>query len=159
MVAATASIEATTYPLNPIIMNEQENVKLVQEGYRLFLTGDIENILQQCTDDVEYIVPGPSDLSPIAGRYVGKEGVKQFYGKVGANFEFSMFQPQEMLAQGDKVVVLGHYQSRAKATGQPLNIEWVHVFQLRDGKVNRFQIYEDTATLVAALNKANVEAM
>ncbi|KAA5549213.1 nuclear transport factor 2 family protein [Adhaeribacter rhizoryzae] len=140
-------------------MNEQENVKVVQEGYRLFLTGEIENLMPHYTEDVEYIVPGPTDLSPIAGRYIGKDGVKQFYSKVGATFEFSVFEPLEMIAQGDKVVVLGHYQSKARATGQPLNIEWIHVFQLRDGKVSRFQIYEDTATVVAALNNANVGAV
>lgn len=138
-------------------MNEQENVKIVQEGYRLFLSGDIENLMPHYSEDVEYIVPGPSDLSPIAGRYVGKEQVKQFYSKVGATFEFSEFQPQEMIAQGDKVIVLGHYRGKTRSSGQPLNIQWIHVFQLRDGKVNRFQIYEDTATVVAALNKANVE--
>ncbi|MGV3588379.1 MAG: nuclear transport factor 2 family protein [Adhaeribacter sp.] len=140
-------------------MSEQDNVKVVQEGYRLFLSGDFENLMPQYTEDVEYIVPGPSDLSPIAGRYVGKEGVKQFYSKVGAHFEFSVFQPQEMIPQGDKVVVLGHYEAKAKATGQLLAIDWIHLFQLRDGKVSRFQIYEDTATVVAALNKANVEAL
>ena len=140
-------------------MNEQENVKIVQEGYRLFLTGDFANLMNNYTDDVQYIIPGPSDLSPIAGRYVGKEQVVAFFHKVGANFEFSVFEPLEMIAQGDKVVVLGHYQGRARATGQPLNFEWVHVFQLRDGKVSRFQIYEDTATVVTALSKANAEAV
>lgn len=156
VVAATASLIAAAYLINSIIMNEQENVKIVQEGYRLFTTGDIANLMNYYTDDIQYIVPGPPDLSPIAGRYVGKEQVVEFFHKVGANFDFSVFEPLEMIAQGDKVVALGHYQSTAKATGQPLNIEWVHVSQLRDGKVYRFQIYEDTATVVAALNKANV---
>lgn len=59
--------------------------------------------------------------------------------------EMLEFQPQEFIAEGDKVVVLGHGRWRAKSTGQTAESDWVHVFTRRNGKTVSFREYSDTA--------------
>ena len=43
---------------------------------------------------------------------------REFFKVLGESSEFEVFEPQEYIAQGDKVVVLGHERQRIRATGQ-----------------------------------------
>ena len=52
------------------------------------------------------------------------------------------------------VVVTGDDTSRVKATGTTLEIRFVHVFTVRNGKVVAFDEYVDTSALVADLRSA-----
>lgn len=126
-------------------MNEQQNVQVVQEGYALFNQGDIPNLLKLYTEDVEFIVPGPSDIIPYAGVYRGLEQVADFFSKVHDAIVFDRFEPVDYIVQEDKVVVLGYSKARVRANDQPHEEEWAHAFVMREGKVSRFQIFTDTA--------------
>lgn len=131
-------------------MAEQENVRVVQEAYAAFKRGDIPSVLDACTDDVDWFLPGLPDIILVAGQRRGREQVGQFFAAINEHQEVQQFDPQEFIAQGDKVVVLGHYQWRIKTTGRPFESDWVHVFTLRDGKIAKFREYYDTAAGVEA---------
>jgi ketosteroid isomerase-like protein len=66
---------------------------------------------------------------------------------------------RRIVAAGDTVLVEARYWGTAKATGKPIDAQVAHVWDLRDGKVVRFQQYTDTwqfaqATGVAPLERA-----
>ncbi len=134
-------------------MSEQTNVAVVQQAYEAFGRGDIFGVLDLLTDDVVWTLQGPSTI-PFAGVHRGREGIAEFFSLVGEALEFEQFEPREFVAQGDTVVVLGYERSLAKATGRPLEQEWVHVYTLRDGKIARGRFFEDTAAEVAAFGAA-----
>ena len=69
---------------------------------------------------------------------------------MAATADFKRFEPRDFFADGDKVVVLGFYESVIKTTGRTFAAEWVMVFTLRDGKVARFREFTDTVALSAA---------
>jgi len=58
----------------------------------------------------------------------------------------------EFLDAGEEVVVLGRYRGAAKQTGKTLDVPFVHVWSLRDGKAWRFRQFLDTAGWVEALS-------
>ena len=130
-------------------MSEQENVQAVQQMYTAFGRSDISALLNGLADDVNWQVAGPADI-PVCGTRSGREEVAQFFTALGATLETQQFEPQEFIAQGDKVVVLGHERHRVKSTGRTYEGDWVQVFTLRDGKVVRYREYVDTSALVAA---------
>lgn len=138
-------------------MSEQENVQIVKEAYAAFTRGDIPAILNALTDDVVWFLPGPTDIVPVAGERRGREQVGQFFSTLDENQEALQFEPQEFIAQGEKVVVLGHYRWRIKPTGRVFASEWVHVFTLRDGKVVGFHEYYDTAAIVEAYRTTSAQ--
>jgi ketosteroid isomerase-like protein len=125
-------------------MDAQQNKQLVQEAYRLFLNGDIQGVIERCHDDVEWASP-ESDYIPFAGIFRGKQGIAEFFAKLGANAHPERFEPQEFIAEGDKVVVLGQATWQAKPTGRSFHTPFTHVFTMRDGKMARFEAYADTA--------------
>ncbi|GAC1372921.1 MAG: nuclear transport factor 2 family protein [Hymenobacter sp.] len=135
-------------------MNEQQNTHVVQEGYAHFSQGDIPGLLNLFTDDIEFIIPGPSQVIPFAGVYRGKEQVAAFFAKLHDAMDFERFEAQEYIAQGDRVVALGYSKVHVRATGKPNEEEWAHAFLMRDGKVARLQEFTDTAATVQAFQSS-----
>jgi ketosteroid isomerase-like protein len=125
-------------------MDAQQNKQLVQDAYRQFMDGDIPGVIERCHDDAEWISPD-SDYIPFAGIFRGKQGIAEYFSKLGANAQALRFEPQEFIAEGDKVVVLGQATWQAKPTGRSFDTPFIHVFTLRDGKVTRFEAHADTA--------------
>ena len=73
-------------------------------------------------------------------------------------FDIQRFEPKEFIVQGDRAVVLGSETARVRASGTVLELDWVHVFALRGGKVVSFEEFFDTAAVVAALSSAHAAA-
>jgi uncharacterized protein len=61
-------------------------------------------------------------------------------------------EPDDVLDAGDEIVVLGRYRGIAKETGKKLDVPFVHVWTLQDGKAVRFRQFLDTAGWVDALS-------
>lgn len=59
--------------------------------------------------------------------------------------------PVDFIQSGDRVVAIGVYSGVAKATGKAMRAGFAHVWGVRDGKLDRFDMYADTALVQAAL--------
>ena len=134
-------------------MSEQTNVTVVQQAYEAFGSGDIPEVLDLLTEDVVWTLQGPTTI-PFAGVHRGYKGIVEFFSLVEEALEFEQFEPREIVAQGDTVVVLGYERSLAQPTGRPLEQEWVHVYTLRDGKIAMGRFFEDTAAEAATFGAA-----
>lgn len=130
-------------------MGEEDNTNLVRQAYGNFQRGDIPGVLGLLSDDIEWITPETEEL-PFASAYHGVEEVGRFFSTLDDAQEVLQFEPTEFVAQNDKVVALGHYAWRVKATGRDFQSDFAHVFTMRDGKIARFQEYTDTAAANAA---------
>jgi uncharacterized protein len=128
---------------------EEENVALVQSLYAAFGRGDMQTLLGALREDIEWAFPGPRNVIPFAGLHRGLQEVIQFFGTLSEALEFQKFEPQEFIAQGDKVVVIGTSRVRNKKTDRTADNEWVAVITVRESKIARYQVYEDTAALAA----------
>lgn len=138
-------------------MSEQDNTQIVKEAYAAFKRGDIHAILNMLADDVKWFLPGPTDIIPTAGMRHGREQVGQFFSTLNQNQEAKEFEPQAFVAQGERVVALGHYVWRVKSNGRQYESDWAHVFTLRDGKVVGFQEYYDTGACADAFQAASAQ--
>ena len=134
-------------------MSEQDNTAIVLQAYNNFKTGNIQGLLDLCSDEIEWKLPEIENV-PFAGTRTTRAGVGEFFALVGANQEPLRFEPREIVAQGDRVVSLGYYQWRIKATGREFECDFAHVFTIRDGQIVAFQEYTDTAAVAAAYQRA-----
>jgi ketosteroid isomerase-like protein len=131
-------------------MNEAQNTRVVQDAYAAFGRGDIQGVLNVLHDDVVWKpVTGAARHVPTAGERRGKPAVGEFFKIVGETTKFSLFEPREFIAQGDKVVALGHYTATTP-TRNSMDSDFVMVFTLHNGKVSHFQEFLDSAALNAA---------
>jgi uncharacterized protein len=100
-------------------MNEQANTRLVQQAYQSIAAGDIQALLNSFAENIEWELLEMENV-PFAGTWQGHEGIRQFFGKVFEVQDVIEFEPEEYIAQGDKVVALGRFLMRIKATGREL---------------------------------------
>jgi uncharacterized protein len=130
-------------------MSEQANIQLVRQTYESFKAGDLRAVLGVFAESVEWILPQVEGIQ-FSGKRSGRDQVAAFFSTMSSAQEPVRFEPQEYIAQGDRVVVLGHYRWHAKATGREWESDWAHVYTIRDGQIVRFQEYTDTAMAIAA---------
>ena len=130
-------------------MADNANVQIIKDAYASFQRGDIPALLDMVTDDVAWYLPGPPDI-PAAGKRVGRDQVADFFVKLSESDEILAFEPRAYFSEGDTVVVLGRYSARVRKTGRIADLQWVHVFTIRDGRVASWEEFYDTADVVKA---------
>jgi ketosteroid isomerase-like protein len=130
----------------------QNNRELVQGLYDCYLKGDLNGVLASFDEHIEWRTPGSSNL-PTAGVRHGRGEVREFFQLVTTLFDFQDFKIEAMLADGERVAVLGSDTIIMKGTGARIPMTWAHVYTIREGKVTRFHEYLDTATVAAEYHR------
>lgn len=126
------------------------NIAIVQNCYALFFRGDLPALIDQMTPDIVWESVGNREEYPILGEWKGKDGVARFFETLVATHEFTEFSPKSFSADGPDVLVRGHYAMKVRRTGRTAEADWVMVFTLRDGLIERFREHTNTAALAAA---------
>jgi len=132
------------------VSTTEANIALVQGMYAAFFKGDLPNVLAACAPDIDWESIGPRKGYPIFGPRRGTAEVKEFFGSLVEVHHFSEFSPNEFLASGDTVVVLGHYAFTINRNDRKVATNWAHAFTIRDGKVVKFREHTDSARIVDA---------
>ncbi|MDJ0849714.1 MAG: nuclear transport factor 2 family protein [Myxococcota bacterium] len=131
-------------------MSAKENASLVKEFYGLVLGGQAEAAIQKyTTPDFVWANPLPEGI-PYGGTFEGPEGAARYLELIFATLDLSDFAIDELVAEGDRVVVLGHETAQVKASGRRYGQDWVHVLRLRDGRIEHLREYNDTAAMLSA---------
>ena len=88
---------------------------------------------------------------PWGGKYIGPEGVKDFFTALAGNWEQTGFRINEQVADGYRVVTLGSFEGKGRKSGKSATSDFCWVWQVKDGMVTDFQGHFDSAAVVAAL--------
>jgi ketosteroid isomerase-like protein len=132
-----------------------DNATLVRGAYEAFARGDVPAVLGLFDDQIEWNEAEGNPWHP--GRpFIGPQEVLEgVIAKIPESWEDFSIEVDRFLTDRDTVIMLGRYRApRAKATGRPLNAQVAHVWDLRDGKIVRFQQYVDTRQLADVLGEA-----
>jgi ketosteroid isomerase-like protein len=118
------------------------NKEIAEGVYTSFAQGDVPAALGAMADDIQWT---QADGFPLAGTYVGPqavlEGVFMRLGEIGDDYAVV---PEQFVADGDTVVMLGHYAWKHKSSGEPSVVKMAHVLTLDGGKIVTFQQHVDT---------------
>lgn len=126
------------------------NVATVRRSYEAFARGDLAAVMADMDEAIEW---QQAQGLPHGGTYHGLAEVRaNVFDPLDRDW-WSAFAavPNEFLEAGSEVVVLGRYQGTARQTGKGLDVPFVHVWSLRDGKAWRFRQFLDTAGWIEAL--------
>ena len=123
---------------------EHRNSDVVKAIYDAFGRGDVPAVLGAFDPQIQWSEAEGiyyADGNPYTGPQAVALGV--FQRVVSDVAEFAVV-PQRFIDGGDTIVVEGRYRGLMKATGTRIDAQFAHVWQLREGKVIRFQQYTDT---------------
>ena len=123
-------------------MSEQ-SIEVVKRIYGAFEQGDVPAVLGAFTDDIEWY---EAEGMPYGGLHRGGEAVaQQVFGPINEDVEGFAVTPEEFMGSGDTVAAVVRYTGTGKATRKALDVPVVHVWDIRDGKAERFRQFIDTA--------------
>ena len=130
-------------------MSEHESRQLVEQAYASFKAGDIQTLMQSMSQDITWQLPEVENV-PFSGKRQGRGAVGEFFSMLASLQDARSFEPREFIAQGDKVVALGHYVWQVKANGRTYESDFAHVFTIRGGQIAAFHEYTDSAAAAKA---------
>ena len=85
---------------------------------------------------------------PSGRAWVGPDAVlNNLFMKLGSEWDGFAVHPTSFHSAGDSIIVEARYSGTYKATGKSMDTQVCHVWDVKDGKLTRFQQYVDTAKL------------
>src|SRR5215212_2483282 len=130
----------------------QSNVDIVKKAYAAFGQGNIPGVLETFSPDIEW--HSPIGLYRLGGVHRGPEGVlNNFFSVLMELYDGLDVTPREYIEAGDRVIVLGNGRGKGRATGQEIDLPYVHIHEVHDGKITRFEEFEDTAIINRAFGQ------
>ena len=125
---------------------EKENVGVIEALYRAIETGDVDSFKKQLDDSVQLDIVGP-DSVPFTGSANGISSVVEFAIDNFSQLEEQHAQINEVIAQGNSVVVIGQETGKFKEGNAAYRIEWVQRFRVENQKIVSIRQIFDTASM------------
>ncbi|TCM52584.1 hypothetical protein C8J36_10828 [Rhizobium sp. PP-F2F-G48] len=133
-------------------MSIEENVQIVKDFFAAMGSYNEQALLALVAEDIEWIIPGNG--WPLAGTHRGHAELAVVLQKAFEKVEMSYPTPPELVAQGDRVFVIGVATGKIKATNRSFRDDWIFDITVRDGKVAKIREYIDTQALAEASKTA-----
>lgn len=117
----------------------QENVEIVRRAYDALNQGDWDGFFRDMHPDFEMT----TQRGPGAGTHRRREGVQGFGEDYIAAFDNMVFEPDEVLENGDQVVVLVTRRGRPKGGSVDIVVRNGHLWTVRDGTILSMKSFPD----------------
>ncbi|MDN5857917.1 MAG: nuclear transport factor 2 family protein [Pseudonocardia sp.] len=128
----------------------ERDVTTVRGAYAAFARQDIPAVLATFDPGIDWHCP---DELPYGGRFHGPEEVVGYFQALAGAFDSLQVLVDQVLAAGqDHVVVEG--RDRFVIAGEPVDVAFLHLVTMREGKVAGFREYTDTGALLQRLDSA-----
>lgn len=125
-----------------------DNVNLLKSLYDAFGRGDIPTVLGAMAPDIHWYEAEGNPYMPSGEPWIGPDAVlNNLFMKLGAEWEGFGVHPKSFHSAGNSVIVEARYSGTNKATGKSMDTQVCHIWDIKGGKVTRFQQYVDTAKL------------
>jgi uncharacterized protein len=125
-----------------------ENVEIVRGGFEAFNRDGVDALLPRLHPDFE--VTTPPELASEPDTYRGHEGVRRYFDSFYEVMEEIRWEPRSFREAGGRVVVEFTLRARGKSTGLEVGQDAVMVWELRDGKAIRLELYPTLEEALAA---------
>jgi len=121
------------------------NAAIVRAIYDSIGKGDVDAVLGAMDPNVHWSL-AENFLYADGNPFIGPQAVlEEVFARVAAEWDDVAHYPDQFVADGDTVVVLGRYRAVSKLTGKRVDAQMVHVWELMDGRIVLFRQYTDTA--------------
>jgi ketosteroid isomerase-like protein len=127
----------------------ESNLELVRQGFQAMRDGDPEALMPFIHPEFE--VTTPPQLAAEPDTYRGPDGVRRYFESFYEAMDRVSFEAEEFKPVGELVVVKCVLHTRGRTTGLEAEQRVALVYELKDDKAYRIQVY---ATLEEAMEAA-----
>jgi ketosteroid isomerase-like protein len=120
-------------------------IQAVRRLYAAYGRGDIDAVLAELAEDVDWAAEAGGTAVPWWGPFRGRADVARFFKEIGAHVDVTEFDLASLTCNDRDVVAIVHWTFTVKATGKTASMYMQHWWRFADGKVVLFRGSEDTA--------------
>lgn len=130
---------------------ESVTQKLVTDFLERLTAGDADGLSDLFAEQIDWFVPGSADL-PWTGRRSKPGDVSVYFRTMWPHFLTGKSESklEKIIIQNNEAVVFAKFTHFAKSTGRGFETEAVLHFTIREGKIVRMHLYEDTLAVSQA---------
>ena len=126
---AAAAVGTLCAVAAPAAAGPDENIKVIQDFFAAYGTGDPEQVAVFFTDDIVWRVPG---RHPLSGEKRGKAEVTAFFAELAK----SNFKAEPIFFGADDTYVVDIHRGWSNVEGAPnVDTTWALVYRIEDGKI------------------------
>jgi hypothetical protein len=140
----------TTNTINDTV---QAHLDAVGRLYAAYGRGDIEAVLAELADDVDWAAEAASTSVPWYGPFHGKQAVPRFFEAVGSSVDVTEFDIIGMTANDTDVIAAVHWTYTVKATGKSASMHMQHWWRFAENKIVFFRGSEDSEQSARAFSE------
>jgi ketosteroid isomerase-like protein len=130
-----------------------ENVEIVLRGVAALNRGDAEAFAALCDAQFEMRLVGAVG-EPV--RYVGVDGVRQFFRDMGETWADWGFEVDEARDLGEHVLITGRQRGRGRVSGIDVDSPRACVLAVRNGAVTELRYFTEPAEALRAVGPAEL---
>ena len=136
--------------------DEAANVAVLKDAYRRWHDsrgGSVDHWMSICDENIKFgsLAQGATGVEYLTA-YNARDELKKYFNGLLRDWEMIEYRPDEFVAQGDRVVMIGHCSWRAKASDKVVSTPKADVWRFANGKAVEFYEFFDTAQVVAAMS-------
>ncbi len=129
----------------------QENIETLRQAYQRFGEGDVGAILEVMHPAVQW---DATAALVHKGVYHGHDGVRDYLERLSDVWDEFELVADDFVDAGDRMIVGGYIRGVDKARGASVKAPFVHVVEMREGRVVKIQIAVDRASALQAIEQA-----
>jgi ketosteroid isomerase-like protein len=128
----------------------EQHLEAVQRLYAAYGGGNIDGVLAELADDVDWAAEAAGTSVPWWGPFRGKAEVPNFFAAIASSVAISEFDLVLFTANDTDVVATVHWTFTVNETGKTASMYMQHWFRFAGGKIVFFRGSEDSAQSEAA---------
>lgn len=136
--------------------DETGNVEILRKAYDRWASSkgaSVDDWLAICDADIAFgsIAQGRQEGAEYLAAYTSRDALKEYFGGLTRDWEMIDWIVDHFVAQGDRVVMLGHCTWRYKKTGKIVSTPKADSWRFANGKAVEYFEYYDTAQIATAV--------
>jgi ketosteroid isomerase-like protein len=134
---------------------EADNVAILKEGYKHWRDskgGSVDHWMSICAENIKFgsLAQGRPKVEYLTS-YSSRTELGRYFEGLNRDWEMIEYKAEEFVAQGDRVIMLGHCSWRHRQSGKVVSTPKADTWRFANGKAVEFYEFFDTAQLQAAL--------
>jgi ketosteroid isomerase-like protein len=138
-------------------MSEAANTAVLEEAYRRWHDSrgsSVDHWMSICDDNIKFGSLAQASAPQIAymSTYTARDELARYFDGLSRDWEMIEYRVDALVAQGDRVVMLGACSWRYKRNGKVVTTPKADSWRFANGKAIEFYEYFDTAQVHAAVS-------
>ena len=131
----------------------KSNLEMIQSTYEGSASSNAKHLAEALSEKAEWT---EAEGFPYGGTYIGVEAIMEnVFSRLGSEWDDykASVNTYHEVSEKDVIIAEGMYSGVYKETGKSFEAEFVHVWQLENGKIVKFKQYVDSHLVREAMKR------